>query len=196
MKTFIKIIIILGFLILFSLCKKSTEEKIIEKIDLVNNYYDSKIVNLEIIDTIYQKDIISKLKMDTLRLEYLKERREIFSNKIDSLRKTSRPKHIDSIKMMNDRFIIDSLMIYDNWIDFIYEQNDYYQILYNFYDNSDDIKAYRVIIHYKNGRINDLIIKSNYGILCSSFLFEPIDSIIKFRPNDYRKIPHNLNNRR
>lgn len=189
MKTFIKILVLLGFLVLAFQCKKSTEEKIIEKIKFAGIYDRAKIVKLDIIDTIYQKDIELKLKIDTMRLEYLKERYDVFSSKRDSIRRTPRPQHIDTIKMKEIKSIFDSLMVYERWIEIVDRQSDYYERLYAFYYNPNDIRGYRVIIHHKDGRTNDLIIEDDYRVLCPSFMLEPIDSLIKFRPNEYRKRP-------
>ena len=186
MKTFVKIIVLLGALLFTYNCTRSTEQKMIRQIRSDNYYNRSRIVNLKIINIIHQGEVDSALKADTLRLSFLKEKYNIFNSRKDSLRRSHRPEHIDIIKMKYIKSIFDSLGIYDRWIEMVNKKSQLYETI-NINYNEKDISGYRVLVHYKNGRTNNLILTSDYHILCPSFMLEPVDSIFKFRSNMMRR---------
>lgn len=177
------IIVILSVVVLSMLtvhCKMSTEQKMIKRINETSLYNRSRIIKVDVLDTIYQSDIDRYLKLDTIKLEFLNYRYQIFDSLKDEVRRKQGPDFNDKYS----KSVFDSLMMYDRWIEMVKDKDRTYERISSY--NENDIIGYRVVVQYKDGRTNDITIQSDYTFLCSYFMFEPIDSMIKFTP-DFRR---------
>jgi hypothetical protein len=160
-----------------------------DRIEVTSFYNDSRIVKIDVLDTIYQKDLDEVMRLDTIRLEFLKERLSEFDSLKDVVRRTPRPINSDSIGGVYVKGVFDSLMMYDRWVDMMNGRNRLYERMNYYGNNKTDIVGYRVVVHYKNGRVNNFVIESDYSVVCPTFMLEPIDSVISFRPNTMRRPP-------
>ena len=95
----------LGFIISSINCTKSTEDKIIKKIESTRFLGESKIVSVKVIDTLYSKEIVSSIKDNTITLKTLQEKYKVFCDQRDSIRKN----HNDSTKWVHIKYVFDSL---------------------------------------------------------------------------------------
>jgi hypothetical protein len=180
------IIIVIGLSLLALHCKRTTEQIMMKRIDETSLYDISRIIKIDVIDTLYQSNIDEALKLDTLRLEFLKDKYQLFDSLKNEVRKTPRPDRSDTNRMKYNKSVFDSLMTYERWIEMVNDKNRLHQRIGSYYNNKTDITGYRVIVHYKDGRTNDFVIQSDYTLLCPYFMYEPVDSIFKFRP-DFRR---------
>ncbi len=184
MKTFIKILFLIVFIFLSYHCVRSTEWKMKYKIESTS-YYDKKILKVEILDTIFQNQIDSVMKIDSLTLISLKTKLKNLQLEIGDLRKQPRPTFVDSVKIIHFKTLFDSIREYERETSIVDSRHKHYNEItdvnyYNYIDYKNDIRAYRVSIYNKNGRVSEYIIKQDYTILCPSFMIDPLDSTNDF----------------
>ena len=184
MKTLIKILVVIGFIFLSYHCVRSPEWKMKDKIESTS-YYDNKVYKVEILDTIFQNQVDSAMKIDSLILVSLQDKMENFTIEMVDMRKRPRPSFSDSIKIKHFKSLFDSIRYYEREISLVDSRYNHYNDIsdvnyYNYIDYRNDIRGYRVSIYNKNGRVSDFIIKQDYSILCPSFMIDPPDSTEDF----------------
>ena len=193
MKTLARILILIGVVVLTFQCTRSKEEIMATEINNSSLYNRSKIISVDVLDTIYQKDVELALKMDTIRLEFLKRHFERLSSTKDSVRRLSRLNNNDTIVRKYVRSVFDSISRYERWTEMVNKKSQMYEELYDYYySDTADLRGYRVLVHYKDGRTNDFIITDKYQVICPSFMIEVNDSMFNFRPNMMIKRPDKM----
>lgn len=188
MKTLFRILVVVVCSLFVHGCSISTETQMKRKLRLTG-FYNNDITKIDVTDTIFLTEVDSALKADTIRLNFLKERVKEFEQTVDSIRKTPRPEHPDPIKTKYIREVFDTLMTYNRLVDVMNERELLYQRMNrNYYDNYL-IRGYRVTIHFEDGKTNEVILDNDYSFVCSSFMFDPLDSVLRFRPRQHRRMP-------
>ena len=165
MKIILKILFFFG-IILFYFCTSSPENKIAREIKKTDYFKTVHISNVQIIDTIFQKNINLSNTLDSSKLINLNRELKRLNQIKDSLRLISK---IDSSKIDYIEDIFNDIRHCERKISIIENRQENYQKIN--YQDQNSICGYKIIIYYKK-EIDEFIISRYYKLICPAFILD------------------------
>lgn len=128
-------------------------------------YFSTVHINkVEIIDTIYQREVDSITLIDSSKLKIYRRELKELNIKKDSLRR---------IPNKNFGKIFDDIRQQEFKIEIVSNREDGYNQI-NFYLTKNEICGYKILIYY-NDQIDKFIISKDYKLICPAFILDTDD---------------------
>ena len=167
MKTFLKISCVL-FLLLVTSCHKAPEKKMLHVLNQ-QEFFHSKFLSVEVLDTIFQKEVDSVMTLDQNKLDSIKASVRAMRSMLSDMRKNKdayAQQEFDSTARIGFHFLrqFEQEMSWRESRMHFYEQIDLRQ-------NANNTAAYKINVITKKDT-DEFIIKKDYSFLCSSFILE------------------------
>jgi hypothetical protein len=165
MKFIVNVLLMLFIMIAVSSCYNTPEKKIAHAIK-EQGMFKAKILGVNIIDTIYEKEVKDTIAYDDAKIDSLNARIQRMRYKIDNLNKNLTRKETDSIR----RNMLNQIRHMDGLRDFSHNRMWKLQQINSRYHDSI-IDGYVVLLRTERDTL-EYVLKSDFRMLGPKFIFE------------------------